>query len=151
MILGTRIAGPLIPRMLRFGLVGLFATATDFGVFNVGLVFATDPGRGSIIALNTLAFAVATSVSYSLNSRYTFAARRSGSALRRYFFVAVCGAVIYDLALVGGQQFIPAGDIVLLNAAKLGAASLSATWNFVGFSVFAFGARQGRAGTGAAS
>lgn len=124
-------------KVVRFGLVGFAATATDFTVFNLGIVLAAPSDRALIIALNTLAFTVATFVSYQLNTRFTFAAARGRSALGRYVLVAIGGAAVYNGALLAALFFIPTSDTLLLNVAKTGAVVLSATWNFVGFGTFA--------------
>jgi putative flippase GtrA len=68
---------------MRFGLVGVAATATDFTVFNLGLLLAAPSSRVAVIALNTLAFAMATFISYQLNTRFTFASARGRQALLR--------------------------------------------------------------------
>jgi putative flippase GtrA len=97
-----------LPKVMRFGLVGVAATATDFTVFNLGLVLAAPSARLSVIALNTLAFATATFVSYQLNTRFTFAAARGRQALLRYLLVALGGAIVYNGALLAALFVIPA-------------------------------------------
>lgn len=137
MIRSSGVAPSGLPKVMRFGLVGVAATATDFTVFNLGLLLAAPSSRLAVIALNTLAFATATFVSYQLNTRFTFAATRGRQALLRYLLVALGGAVVYNGALLAALFIIPARDTLLLNVAKTGAVVLSATWNFIGFGTFA--------------
>ena len=125
------------PKIVRFGLVGLAATGTDFVIFNSGIVVLDEPGRGAVIALNTFAFAMATLVSYQLNARFTFGAARDRQALVRYALVAIGGAIVYNAALLFALRSIAVSDTLLLNAAKAAAVVLSATWNFIGFGTFA--------------
>lgn len=134
---------PGLQRLARFGFAGIAATATDFAVFNAGVRLFDDPSHGTIIALNTAAFVLATLVSYTLNSRYTFAAapRREGLLLR-YILVAIGGGIVYDASLLALLPTIDSGDPVMLNAAKIVAVALSAVWNFVGFSRFVFADRR---------
>ncbi len=68
----TRFTGPRARRLILFGIAGVAATSTDFGIFNLGIAFMTEPSRTSLVALNTLAFACATAVSFTLNARFTF-------------------------------------------------------------------------------
>ena len=71
---------------MSFGLVGLVNSAVDFGVFSFAYYYLGLP----IIAANTLAWVVAVTGSYVLNSTITFAAE-SGRQLgfRRYFAFAL--------------------------------------------------------------
>ena len=73
-------------KVLSFGLVGLVNSAVDFGVFSFAYYYLGLP----IIAANSLAWVVAVTGSYVLNSTITFAAE-SGRKLgfRRYFAFAL--------------------------------------------------------------
>jgi putative flippase GtrA len=73
-------------KALSFGLVGLVNSAVDFGVFAFAYYYLELP----IIAANTLAWVIAVTGSYVLNSTITFAAE-SGRQLgfRRYFAFAL--------------------------------------------------------------
>jgi putative flippase GtrA len=125
-------------RFVRFVGVGLLATATDFFVFNLAILGTTDPSATRILEANTLAFACATGVGYVMNARVTFRASRDRGSLTRYVLVVLVGAALYNGALALAVHTIDPGNRYLLNLVKLGAVSLSATWNFCGFSLFAF-------------
>jgi putative flippase GtrA len=125
-------------RLVRFVGVGLLATATDFLVFNLTILGTTDPPAIRILEANTLAFACATAVGYVMNARVTFRATRDRGSLARYVAVVLVGAAIYNGALALAVHTIDPGNRYLLNLVKLGAVLFSATWNFCGFSLFAF-------------
>jgi putative flippase GtrA len=73
-------------KALSFGLVGLVNSAVDFGVFSFAYYYWGLP----IVAANTMAWVIAVTVSYVLNSIITFAAE-SGRQLgiKRYFTFAL--------------------------------------------------------------
>jgi putative flippase GtrA len=73
-------------KAVSFGLVGLVNSAVDFGVFSFAYYYLGLP----IIAANTLAWVIAVTGSYVLNSTITFAAE-SGRKLgvRQYFAFAL--------------------------------------------------------------
>jgi putative flippase GtrA len=134
----VRLFQAISPRLFRFALVGVAATAADFAVFNIVLVGRPEATERLVLLANTLAFATATLLSYALNSRFTFQSGQDRRALLRYFAVAIGGAVVYDLGLLTAIRALDADTAVALNAAKVCAVALSATWNFVGFAFFAF-------------
>jgi putative flippase GtrA len=76
-------------KALSFGLVGLVNSAVDFGVFSFAYYYLGLP----IIAANTMAWVIAVTSSYVLNSTITFAAE-SGRKLgvKRYFGFALSQA-----------------------------------------------------------
>lgn len=129
-------------RLVRFVGVGFVATATDFLTFNIALAGNSDPSRTHVVLANTLAFVVATLVGYALNSRLTWSVQHRRQLLVRYALVAMVGALLYDAALVGLIEATEADGYVALNAIKLAAVAVSATWNFVGFSMFVFRERE---------
>ncbi len=138
----------LLSRQLRrFVAVGLCSAVTDFSVFNIALAYLGPSAWHAVIA-NTLSFTAGTCVGYTLNSRYTFSAERSRTSAARYLAVAVVGVAIYDTALLLLLLQLDASSTLVTNAAKVFAVAPSATWNFIGFSLFAFGgARSGTRGT----
>jgi putative flippase GtrA len=90
-----------------FGMIGVVNTAIDASVFFLALATLTS----SLVAANVLAWLVAVSCSYVMNSFVTFA-RESGRKLRwRDYgtFVAsgVVGAVANTATLVMTAQFLP--------------------------------------------
>ncbi len=82
----------LVRKALSFGLVGLVNTFLDFGLFWLGAVKFGLP----VIAANTLSWVVAVSLSYVMNSKFTFAAE-SGRRLtwRAYATFVVSGIFGY--------------------------------------------------------
>lgn len=125
-------------RVARFAMVGVLATATDFLIFNVAILGETDPSATRLVLANTTAFACATVVGYLLNSRLTWGVGTGQRSLVRYVMVAVVGVAIYDGILLGLAHLTGAEGFLALNAIKLAAVGVSAAWNFVGFSLFAF-------------
>ena len=125
-------------RAVRFIGVGFLATATDFLAFNIALAGNSDPSRTHIVLANTLAFAIATVVGYVLNSRVTWGVRHHRGVMLRYVAVALVGALLYDAALVGLVEATGSEGYYALNAIKLAAVAVSATWNFCGFNFFVF-------------
>ena len=68
-------------KALSFGLVGVVNSAVDFGVFSFGYYYLGLP----IVAANSLAWVVAVTGSYVMNSTITFAAESGRKLdLRRY-------------------------------------------------------------------
>jgi putative flippase GtrA len=121
----------------QFILVGCVAACIDFAVFNLALPAVGASRPGALLA-NTASFGAATSVSFVLNSRYTFGVVRTRAGFARYLGVALVGVAIYDLALLLVLQWTPPGDVLLTNIAKAVAVFPSATWNYLGFRHFAF-------------
>ncbi|MBV9557359.1 MAG: GtrA family protein [Pseudolabrys sp.] len=79
----------ILLKAISFGLVGLVNSAIDFGVFSVGYYLLGLP----IVVANLMAWVVAVSASYVMNSQITFA-HESGRTLsvRRYFGFALSQA-----------------------------------------------------------
>lgn len=141
----------LLSRQLRrFVVVGLCSAITDFSVFNIALAYLGPSAWHAVIA-NTLSFTAGTCVGYTLNSRYTFSAERSRTSAARYLAVAVIGVAIYDTGLFLLLLKLDASSTLMTNAAKVFAVAPSATWNFIGFSLFAFGGARAGTGAGAAT
>jgi putative flippase GtrA len=94
-------------KALSFGLIGVVNTAIDASIFFLALATLTS----SLVAANVLAWLVAVSCSYVMNSFITFA-HESGRQLRwRAYatFVAsgITGAVVNTATLVILAQFVP--------------------------------------------
>lgn len=76
----------LLLKAISFGLVGLVNSAVDFAVFSFAYYYLGLP----ILAANTMAWIVAVSGSYVMNTTITFAAESGRSlAIRRYFGFAL--------------------------------------------------------------
>jgi putative flippase GtrA len=107
-----------------FALIGLVNTAVDFGVFLLALRYVTS----SLIGANVLAWLVAVSGSYVMNSFITFAAE-SGRQLRLkdyagFVLSGVAGVVVNTATLLLAATVLP------VVAAKLVAILASFVVNF---------------------
>ena len=80
----------LARRAWRFGLTGLLATGTHALV----AVAAIEIARLPVTWANAIAFAVATSLSYLLNTLWSFSAPLRGRTLRRYLVVSCAGLLL---------------------------------------------------------
>ena len=113
-------------KAVSFGLVGLANSAVDFGVFAVAYYYFSLP----IIAANTLAWVVAVTGSYVLNSTITFAAESGRQLdLKRYlgFALSQVAGFLANTATVWCLVelfFVPAW------AAKMAAIAVSFVVNF---------------------
>lgn len=102
-------------QMFRFGLVGFVNAGVDATVFftAVALLRSFAPGfhpEWTLIIANSCSFIVAVSVSYVLNSRFTFRRRHDELNFRAYFaFVAsqVLGFIAHTTTLVAAAQYVP--------------------------------------------
>lgn len=88
-----------LPRLLRFGVTGVLATAIHVTVATTLIAgFGVPPYIG-----NAVAFLVATTVSYLINTQWSFASRLSRRTLRRYIAVAALGCLL-TVAVSGAAQ-----------------------------------------------
>ncbi|CAI8903264.1 Sugar translocase [Pseudomonas sp. IT-347P] len=115
----------LIQRGLRFAVTGLFVTALHalVAVLFINFIVAQPP------LANGVAFAVATVVSYVINTTWSFSARLHGRTLLRFLLVSVAGFFLamfvawaaqvaglhYLLGIVAVALTIPAFTFVLHN------------------------------------
>jgi len=104
----------LVLKAVSFGLVGLVNLAVDFGVFSLGYFHFGLP----IILANVIAWIVAVSNSYVINSLTTFALE-SGGRLRVRDYLAFCvsqtGGLVTNTATVFvGSYFMPVLSAKLL-------------------------------------
>jgi putative flippase GtrA len=91
----------ILLKAISFGLVGLVNLAIDFGVFSLGYFYFGLP----IIAANVIAWIVAVTNSYVLNSLFTFAAE-SGGRLRVKDYLAFCASQAGGLIANTGTVFV---------------------------------------------
>lgn len=97
----------MVRKAVSFGLVGAINAAVDAAIFFLALKWLT----GSLIAANVIAWAVAVSGSYVMNSFTTFAAE-SGRQLRlhdylRFVGSGVLGVVANTIVLVVASWYLP--------------------------------------------
>ena len=106
-LVDTWLAKPMVAKMISFGVIGLGNTVVDLAVFSLAYsVFALP-----LVPSNVLAWLVAVSCSYVMNTMITFRAE-SGRVLRRkdYFsFVAsgILGVIATTTTLVVLSNFMP--------------------------------------------
>ena len=106
-IVDAWLAKPMVAKMISFGVIGLGNTVVDLAVFSLAYsVFALP-----LVPSNVLAWLVAVSCSYVMNTMITFRAE-SGRVLRRkdYFsFVAsgILGVIATTTTLVVLSNFMP--------------------------------------------
>jgi putative flippase GtrA len=121
---GQRTARPLLAKAISFGLIGVVNSVVDFGVFALAYYYFGAP----IIVAQVVAWVVAVTGSYVMNSQITFAAesgRRLG--LRSYLSFAlaqVAGFLANTATVLVASLFIPVW------AAKLLAIGASFVVNF---------------------
>ena len=106
-IVDAWLAKPMVAKMISFGVIGLGNTVVDLAVFSLAYSVFNLP----LVPSNVLAWLVAVSGSYVMNSKITFRAE-SGRVLRRkdYFsFVAsgILGVVCTTTTLVVLSNFMP--------------------------------------------
>lgn len=114
-----------------FALIGVINSLVDFAVFLFTLRYVTEPLPGEkldLIAANVIAWMVAVSGSYVMNSYVTFAAE-SGRKLRWTSFFAfaasgILGVIANTATLVAAAEFLP------VMAAKILAIGVSFLINF---------------------
>ena len=113
-------------KALSFGLVGLVNSAIDFAIFSLAYYYLGLP----IVVANTLAWVVAVSGSYVMNSTITFA-HESGRklALDRYFSFALSQVLGFLANTLTVWCLVELADIPAW-AAKVAAIAVSFTVNF---------------------
>src|SRR5882757_11403795 len=78
---------PLLPQLLRFGIVGLLATATHAAIYGYAVSKTAIPP----LTANPAAFAVAFAISFVGHRYWTFAEQNSERALPKFFATALLG------------------------------------------------------------
>jgi putative flippase GtrA len=106
-IIDTWLARPMVAKIISFGVIGLGNTVVDLAIFSLAYSVFNLP----LVPSNVLAWLVAVSCSYVMNTMITFRAE-SGRVLRRkdYFsFVAsgILGVIATTTTLVVLSNFMP--------------------------------------------
>ena len=121
----------VILKATSFALIGVVNSLVDFAVFLFALKYVTAPLPGErldLIAANVLAWMVAVSGSYVMNSYVTFAAE-SGRKLRWKSFLAFAGAGILGV-IANTVVLVVAAEFLPVVAAKLLAIGVAFLVNF---------------------
>ena len=105
----------LIQRGLRFAVTGVFVTALHALVAVLFIHFISAPPP----LANGVAFAVATVVSYVINTTWSFSARLHGRTLVRFLLVSVCGFflamfVAWAAQMAGLHYLLGIGAVALI-------------------------------------
>ncbi|WP_249225617.1 GtrA family protein [Tardiphaga alba] len=121
---GAWLRHPTVSKMFSFGVIGIGNAAIDFGIFSIAYQLLSVP----LIPANVIAWLVAVSISYVMNTMITFRAE-SGRVLRRrdyLTFVAsgTVGMVANTVTLLLLSYIMP------VYAAKIGAIFTAFIVNF---------------------
>jgi len=126
-------------RFARVAYAGAASATVDFAVFNV-LMLSLDHGRTAhILGANSVAFACAMAVNYSLNSRFSFEVRPTRRSLVAYVVFTAFGLVFYNANLLWIRALLDAVSPLALNLSKMAAMGLLVVWNYFGYERFVFG------------
>ena len=121
--------------VVRFGLVGVLATLVHTAVA-YSLTFATGLDQ---LAINTIAFLTAFSVSGLGHVAYTFRLQTGrGAAIVRWFAVSVSGLLVGNAVILVGLHLVHLPREVCQGGAILA----TAVWSFAASRLWAFRARQ---------
>lgn len=137
----------MLGQLCRFGVSGFINTIIDFSLFNI-FVYFSGIHSGILLALiNSAAVGIAAINSYYLNRNWTFNGRTSGSRTQVFRFIGatLTGLLLNSLIVtaVGNlTPVIPLPGIISLNAGKILASGISATWNFFTYRHWVFPCRQ---------
>ena len=134
-----------LPRMLRFGAVGLMTTFIDLGILNALLfIFATNVTYQQLFPFfATISFVAATLNSYLWNRHWTFKAgdHTTKKTLPSFYLVTIISFLInvgISWFLVWLHPFPVLGATLWVNISKLVATSISLVVNFLGYQNIVF-------------
>ena len=109
---------PIVIKALSFGLIGVVNSAVDFGVFSLGYYYF----GLSILTAQLIAWAVAVTGSYVMNSTITFAAesgrRLAFKAYATFVLAQVAGFLANTATVLVASLFMPvwAGKLLAIGA-----------------------------------
>lgn len=138
---------PFFRQLAKFGAVGIFNTAIDFGVLNL-LSLASGVTAGLVIGgVNLPGFAAAVVNSYLWNKLWVFQNRSAGERLfadfPKFFGVTFIGVAINSGLIILLTTYVPLDGLgagARLNVAKAVATVVTLIWNFIGYKFFVFAA-----------
>ena len=111
-------ANPVAVKALSFGLIGIINSAVDFGVFSLGYYYF----GLSILAAQLIAWVIAVTGSYVMNSTITFAAesgrRLEARAYATFVLAQVAGFLANTATVLVAALFMPvwAGKLLAIGA-----------------------------------
>ena len=134
----------LIGEVAKFGIVGVFNTLLDFGLFNA-LHFGAHVG--SLIS-QVIATVVSATTSYFMNRHWTFSHRARTSVHREYllfFFFNLVGLMIMEACIGVTQYGFGLDTVTALNVAKVVGLDLATLFRFWSYKRWVFLAEDGAA------
>ena len=120
----TWLRHPTVRKMISFGLIGVSNAAIDFGVFSLCWQLLHLP----IVPANVLAWLVAVSCSYVMNTMITFRAE-SGRVLRLKHYLAFAASGLLGM-VANTVTLLALSEVVTVYVAKIGAIFTSFVVNF---------------------
>jgi len=140
-----------ISQFLKFGVVGVFNTLVDLGVFNL-LIFLFGLVHGPLfMVFKTISFTVAVTNSYFMNKHLVFKARHilnlNGNDRSRefslFFVVSVLGLLLnvivsYAVFMTGKTIAPEASYYLFANVGALLGSGVVMIWNFFGYKFLVF-------------
>jgi putative flippase GtrA len=133
----------LVPEMTKFGIIGAINTAVDITILNLLLVQSVGPLKAKIVAT-----VIATTLSYAMNRRWTFASRQRGKMHREYVLFFGLNAIgwIIQMTPIGfakyglgfSEQSLELADWVAFNLANIIGTFFGMLFRFWSYRTFVF-------------
>ena len=138
------VINPHTRQVIIFGIIGVWNTLLDFGVFLfLTWVFGIEPESSWILAANTTSFTIAATNSYLLNKYFTFGSKKAVNHKEFGLFVTVSiigllinNAILSVVVQAGSTLTMP--DIALSGIAKILATGGTMVSNFLGYKFLVF-------------
>jgi putative flippase GtrA len=139
------VINPELKQVIIFGIIGVWNTLLDFGVFLLlTWIFAIDPDQSVwMMVANTTSFTIAAINSYLLNKYYTFGSKKAASQKEfgLFFSVSLIGLLINNailsIVLQAGASLSFSGAL-LPALGKLFATGGTMISNFLGYKFLVF-------------
>jgi putative flippase GtrA len=127
----------LVHEMAKFGIVGAFNTALDFGIFNLLYLGLGWPALGA----NSASVAIAATSSFFMNRHWTFR-HRAHTGLRReyvlFFLLNGVGLLIANACILVVERGLGQTGPLWLNIAKVAGLVLGMVFRFTTYKRFVF-------------
>lgn len=120
----TWLRHPTVTKMISFGVIGMANAVIDFGIFSIAYQLFNIP----IVAANVLAWMVAVSSSYVMNTMITFRAE-SGRVLRRKDYVVFAASGVLGM-IANTATLLVLANVMPVYAAKICAIFTAFVVNF---------------------
>jgi len=137
--------GHVVGQFLRFVVVGIINTATDYVIlFALSKITGVTRGNG-IIPLNMISFSCAVIMSYYLHKHWSFADKEGheqGRKFTRFLAVSLVALLINTgivrLITTDIHPLFQLSPSLWLLAAKAVGTGVVMVWNFIGYKIFVF-------------